>query len=200
MYFRVSVFALFASKSVEATVNACKPEDKALFAGNQEFADRISDFAVKSFGMASGTVEKLTKAYPALTVGCAECFGEAVACGTKNCFLKCAISANSPACVACSTEHCRPRLMACVGTHNESELPPAPGDRPSDNAAPKKTRERKLGQTEADDDDDLFDFVEIVFGPGGEFQLALPVQDEDEETLSLYNHPSDLDGEETVAV
>ena len=197
MYLQLSLVALVLPILTRASVNACSDEDKAIFVGSHEFANRLSDYAVRSFGMWSGTVDKIKATYPSLNATCADCFGEAVACGTRTCFFKCAISSTSEACVACSTAYCRPRLLNCVGAADESELPPPPGDKPAPIAPATRTRQRKLTESKQDsaDDEELFDFVQIVFGSGE----SLPVFDEDELTLSFETtteHPET----QTVAV
>lgn len=156
----------------------CTPAEKSIWADNAEFSLKISKFAVASLGRAAGVIEKLTEAYPSLGVPCAGCFGEAVACGTKNCFLSCVRSSTSPDCVACSNEHCTPRLMECIGTSKVTDLPPKPVD-----LAPvtttKAPRTRKLAQ----ETDDFFQIVEIVFGQGS-------ASDSAESTLTRSTFPA----------
>jgi hypothetical protein len=87
--------------------------------------------------------------------------------------------------------------LNCVGAADESELPPPPGDKPAPIAPATRTRQRKLTESKQDsaDDEELFDFVQIVFGSGE----SLPVFDEDELTLSFETtteHPET----QTVAV
>lgn len=156
-----SCVSLFGIVGASDPSGVCSPAEKAIWASNPEFSLRISKFAVASLGRSAGVIQKLTEAYPSLGVSCAGCFGEAVACGTKNCFLSCIRSATSPDCVACSNEHCTPRLMECIGTSSASELPPKPVESvPS--TTTKAPRTRKLAQ----ETDDFFEIVEIIFGQG----------------------------------
>jgi hypothetical protein len=160
------VYSIATLIQASTSRGSCNSTDRAIWQSSDEFSLKITKFAVSAFGRSSGVVERLTSYYPSLSNECAVCFGEAVACGTENCFFPCLRSATSPDCVSCSQKFCTPALMTCVGVSDVSELPPPPS--PNANADVQTTqkpivRTRKVKTTTTDD---FSEIVAIVFGEG----------------------------------
>ena len=68
---------------------------------------------------------------PKLSSGCAQCFGESVACGKAHCSTACQFGRGNhlPACLQCTAQHCIPALMACAAfdmTFASNQMPPNP--------------------------------------------------------------------------
>jgi hypothetical protein len=166
---------LFSLLGTYYSAGVCNETEKAIWADNPSFAAKISKFAVLAVGRSAGVVERLVQTYPALSEDCAGCFGEAVACGTKNCFFSCIRSSTSPDCVSCSQKHCTPSLMECIGVSNASELPPPPVPVSETSTTTRMPRTRKLAAP-----NELLDMVEIVFGEGRESYQFTPNSDYEE--------------------
>lgn len=194
MYF--STFAILVG-TVTASLpkNSCSAADKLIWKGNAGFSQDISRFAVASREKASGVAAKLVAAYPGLGPSCSDCFGEAVACGTSNCFFDCFRSSTSADCVSCSDRWCTPRLKDCVGVSNNEDLPPKPLAEGAAGPTPPpsttlKPKSHKSGKTRkllenTEDDEDFLNIVEIVFGVGSSNPSADDGYDADSESESV---------------
>ena len=166
--YRTAVIFFFFGLSSDTLVGSCSATDRAIWSTGHDFSQKISKYAVSAFGRSSGVVERLLEEYPSLSSGCAECFGQAVACGTKNCFFPCLRSSTSPDCVSCSQKYCTPTLMTCVGAEDESELPlpPTPDANADRETTNPPVRTRKMAVVKTTTSDDFSEIFAIVFGEG----------------------------------
>ena len=104
----------------------CTTDDLSVWRGNQEFSDNVAKFALSSFGRCAATVSKIILAYPTLSLACANCFGETVACGTRNCWMACIVDPFAERCIECSARNCRGDFLKCSGFFNEADWPLPP--------------------------------------------------------------------------
>lgn len=168
-----------------ASATTCTPDDVALWKGSQEFANAISDAAIASLGRGAKTVEKLVENYPTLSAPCGSCFADMVSCGTKNCFLSCALDSTSAKCIECSNSNCRGAFKTCTGVENDEDLPLNPKKETAAVAEPAskpRTRTRQLADSEETEEEAAFmGIMQIVFGQGlSELSLSerLPVAED----------------------
>lgn len=113
------------------TVAACNATDvkSAINPKNTKFKKQMDSCATNSLGSAEGTAACLRKIYPALSAGCAGCFGEMAACSAHECTGVCLFNHMSPKCIDCAVKNCRRTqedggfsLVTCTGLKN-NQLP-----------------------------------------------------------------------------
>lgn len=98
---------------------------------NNNFPTQFDKCASKAWGNAEKTSACLRKHYPALSQGCAACFGQTASCSASNCKFKCFTNHFSDACLSCVDTSCRDHkkdgsfsLMECSGLAKD-KLPPS---------------------------------------------------------------------------
>lgn len=105
---------------------SCTARDQQNWTGGtngQDFANFLSTQGRKCWGSGTCIKKALTRGYPDLSSGCADCFVKAADCSKSNCIGPCLTSASSKGCIDCVAKNCNSGLAACAGV---SPLPPNP--------------------------------------------------------------------------
>lgn len=104
---------------------ACSVNDQQSFInpGNTNFTPHLRRCAQKELGDRDNTVACLRQILPSLSLPCANCFGDTVACTKDHCWFDCMFDDQSAGCKSCSTINCGPALEQCTGVTKDN-LPP----------------------------------------------------------------------------
>jgi len=126
------LFISLLSINALAELGACTEADKenGINPTNQNFPKQLDRCATDSWGEEDKTTKCLKGQYPALSDGCAGCFGKLIACSTAHCKSKCLFDHFSNGCLDCVDKKCRDNtkensfsLIACTGLEKD-QLPP----------------------------------------------------------------------------
>jgi len=99
---------------------------------------RVSLMTYSMTGSPNATLQlvdrKLMSRFPALSPGCARCFGENIVCVYNKCLSHgCAINPRGAACLTCAREKCGAQFDQCSGlTDANSPAAPAPQEAPAE--------------------------------------------------------------------
>jgi hypothetical protein len=103
----------------------CSALEALVWKDNNDFSLALSGIARLNFGSGPSTAADLLNKYKDLSLECASCFGDNVACGVARCFIHCMFSSFSAACLDCTDRECNPALKACLGVE-DAGMPPRP--------------------------------------------------------------------------
>ena len=97
--------------------NRCTLEDTRTYIHPQasDFTRSLHQCGRASMGDRNGTTRCILDKNPGLSIPCADCFGQATACGKSKCLLKCMVSSTSDGCIQCTQANCTPALSVCTG-------------------------------------------------------------------------------------